>query len=42
MLAGVAVEELVGGNTPEVEVDVVFPGDADAAVDLDAVLNELG
>src|SRR5262245_327568 len=37
-----AVEGAVQGDPAEVQVDVVLPGDADAAVHLDAVLHDLG
>src|SRR6478672_7930146 len=38
---GVAVEHAVGGEAPQVEVEVVLPGEPDAAVDLEALLREL-
>ena len=38
---GVAVEHAVGGEAPQVEVQVVLPGEADAAVHLEALLGEL-
>src|SRR3954467_1040061 len=37
-----AVGEPVDGDPPEVQVEVVLVGDADAAVQLDAVLDQLG
>ena len=42
VLGGRAVEEPVEGDAPEVQVDVVLVGHADAAVDLHAVLHQLG
>ena len=42
MLGGGAVEVAVHGDPPQVEVQVVLPGDADAAVELRALLHQLG
>src|SRR3954451_21394436 len=42
VLAGRAVHGPVDGDPSQVEVDVVVPGDADATVDLHAVLDQLG
>src|SRR5438445_644665 len=40
VVLGRAVHGPVDGDPAQVEVDVVLPGDADPAVELDAVVNE--
>ncbi len=42
VLGGSAVEVAVDGDPPQVQVQVVLPGDADAPVELGALLQQLG